>query len=316
MTETTALLCNGELERSLKNRIKACDKVFAVDGGLKYCRELGLEPDGIIGDFDSVGEILAEYPPQKLIPLPRLKDKTDLEVALEKVKGDKIVVYGGLKGRLDHILTHLYLLLRKPETLCFESDKELVFAINERSSPFQIEKGAFQTLVLFPLNGVVEEVRIETEEEVKAYERLENHELLSLPLEGICNVTVKNGELIVILLSEARWTPLVAKLQQLAQKNYVSLPHETVIHVHAEETVILPSQKGLTVSLIPWFGPAKNIKTEGLKWNLGIERTVLDKNFIGISNVCLGDSFLVEVGQGELLCIINHDLIDLDMVYA
>lgn len=316
MTETTALLCNGELERSLKSRIKACDKIFAVDGGLKHCRELGLEPDGIIGDFDSVGEILADYPPQKLIPLPRLKDKTDLEVALEKVQGDRFIVYGGLKGRLDHLLTHLYLLLRWPEKMVFETEKERVFAINATSSPFHIEEGAFQTLFLFPLNGVVEEVSIESEEEIKAYERLEHHKLLPWSLEGPCTIAIGKGELIVILINEARATPLITKLQQLAQKNLVSLPHETVIHVHAGETVILPSQKGLTISLIPWFGPATGIKTEGLKWNLGEERTTLDKDFVGISNVCLGDSFSVEVGEGELLCIINHDLIDLDMVYA
>ena len=38
------------------------DKVFAVDKGLEYVHNLGMIPDMIIGDFDTVdGSLLSEY---------------------------------------------------------------------------------------------------------------------------------------------------------------------------------------------------------------------------------------------------------------
>jgi thiamine pyrophosphokinase len=58
-----ALIANGAFSSRLKEKMKAADLLFAVDGGLLHLDSLGLKPDLIIGDFDSAPEkIVKKYP--------------------------------------------------------------------------------------------------------------------------------------------------------------------------------------------------------------------------------------------------------------
>lgn len=99
------------------------DKVFAVDKGLEYVEKMGLIPDVILGDFDTVdGEILAkyenmnsarkEYP--KLIKYPAKKDYTDTELALHLAREEgalEVTIVGATGSRLDHVLANMGLLI-------------------------------------------------------------------------------------------------------------------------------------------------------------------------------------------------------------
>lgn len=58
------------------------DYVIAVDGGLSYCGILNVEPDLIIGDFDSMSEQeklaveqLQQTVPEKICRLPECKEQ-------------------------------------------------------------------------------------------------------------------------------------------------------------------------------------------------------------------------------------------------
>ena len=97
------------------------DTLIAVDGGIFYCGLLSIEPDVIIGDFDSVDEEMAtaialietNYP-EKVLRLKPEKDDTDMLVALKwgLAKGfTSFRIYGGLGGRLDHTLANIQCLL-------------------------------------------------------------------------------------------------------------------------------------------------------------------------------------------------------------
>ena len=102
------------------------DLVIAVDGGLGYCDVLGVEPDLILGDFDSLG-----YRPKgdNIICHPIEKDDTDValaaEIALEKGYR-KLYFFGISGGRLDHTLANLQLLTdlcqKGAEVYCFCPD--------------------------------------------------------------------------------------------------------------------------------------------------------------------------------------------------
>lgn len=97
------------------------DFVIAVDGGLSYCGILNVEPDIIIGDFDSLSEgecqavsLLKEEIPERIITLPCEKDDTDMLAALKYglSKGyDDFRIYGGMGGRFDHTFANIQCLL-------------------------------------------------------------------------------------------------------------------------------------------------------------------------------------------------------------
>ncbi len=97
------------------------DLCIAVDGGLSYCPILGVEPDVILGDFDSVSEkereaieVLKEQIPERVVELPVEKDDTDMLAALKYglESGYKdFRIYAGTGGRFDHTLANIQCLL-------------------------------------------------------------------------------------------------------------------------------------------------------------------------------------------------------------
>ena len=84
--------------------------VIAADSGLTYARLLGLEVDLLIGDLDSVTEAeTALHPRLRVEPHSPDKDKTDLELAIEKavsLNPPAVIIVGGAGGRLDHLLAN------------------------------------------------------------------------------------------------------------------------------------------------------------------------------------------------------------------
>ena len=86
------ILANGQMEApaDLSSEIKASALVIAADGGVHHCHSLGIQPDVIIGDFDSYSpdELNAHRKAgAEIIQFPTRKDETDLELALIHAKG-------------------------------------------------------------------------------------------------------------------------------------------------------------------------------------------------------------------------------------
>lgn len=79
--------------------------VIAADGGLRHTEKLGLTPDAVLGDFDSLG-----FCPEGANMFPVEKDDTDAMLAvrlgLERGCGE-FLLYGSLDGpRLDHTVAN------------------------------------------------------------------------------------------------------------------------------------------------------------------------------------------------------------------
>ncbi|MCI9609056.1 MAG: thiamine diphosphokinase [Oscillibacter sp.] len=96
----------------LRERPASGDFVIAADAGYRICRKEGIQPDLLLGDFDSM------EPPADCAVLCRLpveKDDTDTLAALKaglEQKCDTFYIYGGTGGkRLDHTLANLQSLL-------------------------------------------------------------------------------------------------------------------------------------------------------------------------------------------------------------
>ena len=89
---------------------------IAADGGLRHTQALGLGPDVILGDFDSLG-----YVPEGAQVFPVEKDDTDSMLAAKRglqMGCDRFVFYGALEGpRLDHTVANF-------QTLQFLADRD------------------------------------------------------------------------------------------------------------------------------------------------------------------------------------------------
>jgi thiamine pyrophosphokinase len=92
--------------------------IICCDGGARHLQELGLKPDIIIGDMDSIEPAqLKSYSTQgvKIIKYPTEKDFTDTELALDYAMGlepTAVYIWGALGGRLDHTLANVFLLIK------------------------------------------------------------------------------------------------------------------------------------------------------------------------------------------------------------
>ena len=83
------------------------DYVIAADGGYLHCREAGLVPDLLLGDFDSLDALPGDTDVERF---PVDKDDTDsmLAMKLGLEKGfTTFHLYGGTGGRMDHTLANL-----------------------------------------------------------------------------------------------------------------------------------------------------------------------------------------------------------------
>ena len=102
--KTCIIFCAGGFEK-LAEPIREDDFLMAADGGLMHVQKLGLIPDGILGDFDSLG-----YVPRDARVFPVEKDDTDAMLAVRQgleLGYRRFVIYGGLDGpRLDHTVAN------------------------------------------------------------------------------------------------------------------------------------------------------------------------------------------------------------------
>ena len=106
---TCVIFCAGQFS-ALAQPLDSTDYLLAADGGLAHMQSLELAPNGIIGDFDSLG-----YIPEGAQVFPVEKDDTDSMLAVRKglsLGYRRFMIYGGLDGqRLDHTLANYQLLL-------------------------------------------------------------------------------------------------------------------------------------------------------------------------------------------------------------
>jgi thiamine pyrophosphokinase len=96
------------------------DLIVGADGGAAQALALGISPQVVIGDMDSLPgpeHRRLEERGARFVVHPRAKDETDLELALTYAAQEgarEIVILGALGGRLDHTLSNVLLLALPP----------------------------------------------------------------------------------------------------------------------------------------------------------------------------------------------------------
>ena len=98
------IFCAGEFDGLLRP-IEREETVIAADGGVRHTQAIGVAPDIILGDFDSLGAV-----PQGAEVHPVEKDDTDSMLAIKKglsLGCRSFWLYGAMDGkRLDHTVAN------------------------------------------------------------------------------------------------------------------------------------------------------------------------------------------------------------------
>ncbi|MCF7943044.1 MAG: thiamine diphosphokinase [Spirochaetia bacterium] len=104
--------------------------IIAADSGYDNAVILGLAPDIVLGDFDSI-----KHKPvsgSEVIPFPSDKDYTDTELALMELHSRNISIFdmvGGGEGRLDHTLALLSVFSSPEYPQVWITGREIVYAV-------------------------------------------------------------------------------------------------------------------------------------------------------------------------------------------
>jgi thiamine pyrophosphokinase len=144
MTENVIIISGGRFGDPIFFKKKIAEigdsLIIVCDGGVRHVQQLGIRPDVIIGDMDSIEPAqLTSYSAQgvKVIKYPANKDFTDTELALDYAMGLKptaIYIWGALGGRLDHTLANVFL-LRKGQKAVIKT-----YLIDEYCEAFIVDK--------------------------------------------------------------------------------------------------------------------------------------------------------------------------------
>jgi len=185
------IIANGQIRDNdfYRSLIAPTDLVICADGGASNALALGMQPQIVIGDLDSLdGNLKAQLDAEgcQILTHPARKDETDLELALRYAidRGvDEILILGALGSRIDQTLANV-LLLTLPEMRSVKIrilyGRQEVFLIRNEAL---VEGQVGDTLSLLPLTEQVTGIYTEGLEYP-----LENDTLYLGPSRGISNV--------------------------------------------------------------------------------------------------------------------------------
>lgn len=113
----TLIISGGDINLEILKKILSNEfNIIAVDRGLQALYSVGIKPNYIIGDFDSVDkEILDSYKSNdlKVMKLNPEKDYSDTHMALKlaiELKSEEVYIVGALGKRIDHALANIHIL--------------------------------------------------------------------------------------------------------------------------------------------------------------------------------------------------------------
>lgn len=133
----------------IKSKIKNDDFIICADGGSIHAKDMGIEPDIIIGDFDSCSA--ADFAAEK-IQYPARKDFTDGELCVKYASErgfDEILMLAVTGDRMDHTITDIFL-LTQCKNGCIIDDNNEIYLLRDT---LELEHRMGKTLSIIPIGG-------------------------------------------------------------------------------------------------------------------------------------------------------------------
>lgn len=182
---------------------KSGDFIIAADGGYKHLMSVGMKPDLLIGDFDSLGEIPMD---ENIIRLNPVKDITDMNAASDAAIGrgyKELVFYGATGGRIDHTMANIQLvaaLSQKGIKASVNNGKTVITAITDDEIVFDSSNNGY--ISVFAHSDICENVSISGLKYNVNGETFRNSFALGVSNEFVgseSRISVEKGTLIIII---------------------------------------------------------------------------------------------------------------------
>lgn len=152
------------LENTLKNN--EFNNIIAVDKGLEILDKCKIQPNYIIGDFDSVNkDLVQKYKKSEIIKLNPEKDFTDTHMAIKlayKIESNYITIIGAIGTRIDHTIVNIHILKEciERKITCEIIDKNNKIMLINKPCYINLEK-EYKYISLIPLTTNVTGVTLE-----------------------------------------------------------------------------------------------------------------------------------------------------------
>ena len=200
------IIGNGEAPAAslLRELINMSDCIIAADGGIDICREHGIYPHFIVGDFDSADpETIAAFPDAEIILMPD-QNRHDLDKALEfarTMRPREIRVTAAFGRRVDHTIANLQLLRPdKTEKILEFHDTYGRLAVISSRRKMTLPVGTTISLFSFlPVTGVTLsgfEFPLDNRDYPDGFSGLSNKTIMEEVL-----ITIKSGYLLVYIVN-------------------------------------------------------------------------------------------------------------------
>lgn len=167
MSRRTVIVSGGTLEEDFALDILKSEEtefIIGVDRGLLFLYEHGIQPNYIVGDFDSApSEIVSYYREETNIPIREfnpVKDASDTEIALRhclSLRRKHILILGGTGKRIDHLWANVQSLKRALDAgaEAILLDRYNRIRLLDRSIVLKREEAFGPYFSVFPLSGMV-----------------------------------------------------------------------------------------------------------------------------------------------------------------
>jgi len=201
------IFANGNLPNPEKARalIRPEDFILCADGGTRHALALGLTPNVIVGDMDSLP---SNFQPStfngEFVLFPKDKNETDLELAINHaltLNPESILILAALGGRMDQTLANIALLsnlrLSTFDIRLTDGVEEIFFCRDQA----KVEGRSGDIVSLIPWQGEVTGVFTENLRWHLHYETLYLDKTRGISNEmtaEIATVTIRSGLLLVV----------------------------------------------------------------------------------------------------------------------
>lgn len=172
-----------------------CDYIIAADGGARQCLKLGIRPDLIIGEVDTIDSPMESgLAGIEKISISKGNDATDTEYAISealKRKYSQVTIVGGVGGRIDHTIGNLALIAKYAGKVAMVTKDGLLLGLS--SSHVCKLNGPAGSIVSIVAWG--ESAKIQT----RGLKNFKNDEVLEIAISGISNEISESSSSIYVI---------------------------------------------------------------------------------------------------------------------